>query len=147
MMRILGIDYGTVRIGIAISDPLGIMAFGVAVLGKGESFDQDIREIKKIIKKYDGVDQIVVGLPKTLAGEIGIAASAVLDFVEALKKEFKVAIDTWDERLTTADAEKMLISAGLSREKRKKVIDQSAAANMLQGYLDRRSRGRASPPL
>ncbi len=146
-MRILGIDYGTKRIGIAISDPLGITASGIAVLGKGESFDQDIREIKKIIKKYEGVDEIVVGLPKTLAGEIGIAASALLEFVAALKKEFKLAVDTWDERLTTAEAEKMLISAGLSREKRKKVIDQSAAANILQGYLDRRPVGRTNLPL
>ena len=137
-MRILGIDYGTKRIGIAISDPLGITASGVAVLGKGENFDQDILEIKKIIKKYEGVDQIVVGLPKTLRGEVGFAASAVLEFVGALKKEFKLAVETWDERLSTAEAEKMLIAAGLSREKRKKVIDQSAAANILQGYLDRK---------
>ena len=137
-MRILGIDYGSKRIGVAVSDPLEITAQGVAVIGKGETFDHDIRELKRLIKQYDGVDEIVVGLPKTMAGEIGASAKAALAFVDALKKEFKLNIATWDERLTTAAAEKTLISAGLSREKRKKVIDKSAAANILQSYLDRK---------
>jgi putative Holliday junction resolvase len=135
-MRVLGIDYGDKRIGISISDPLGFTAQGVAVIGKGETFDHDIREIKRIIKKYDGVDEIMVGLPKTMAGGIGVQAEKVLGFVEALKKEFKINIGTWDERLTTAEAERFLIEAGLSREKRKKVIDKSAAAVILQSYLD-----------
>jgi putative Holliday junction resolvase len=139
-MRILGIDYGSKRIGIAVSDPLGITAQGVAVIGKGETYDHDIRELKRIIKKYGGVDEIVVGLPKTMEGKIGPQAEKVLAFVEELKKEFKLNIATWDERLTTLEAEKMLISAGLSREKRKRVIDKSAAANILQTYLDRKSR-------
>lgn len=135
-MRILGIDYGDKRIGVAVSDPLGMIAQGVAVIGKGETFEQDIRELKRIIKKYDGVDEIVVGLPKTMAGAIGPQAEKVLAFVEALRKEFKLNIITWDERLTTAQAERVLIEAGLSREKRKKVIDKSAAANILQCYLN-----------
>jgi putative Holliday junction resolvase len=135
-MRILGIDYGSKRIGVAVSDPLGITAQGVAVIGKSESFERDIRELKKIIKKYDGVDEIVVGLPKTMAGEIGPSAKVVLEFIEALKREFKLNITAWDERLTTAEAERALISAGLSREKRKKVIDKSAAAIILQSFLD-----------
>ncbi len=139
-MRTLGIDYGDKRIGVAVSDPLGMIAQGVAVIGKGETFDHDIRELKRIIKKYGGVDEIVVGLPKTMAGEIGPQAEKVLTFVEALKKEFKLNIVTWDERLTTAFAERTLIEAGLSRQKRKKVIDKSAAANILQVYLDRKSK-------
>lgn len=139
-MRILGIDYGSKRIGIAISDPLGITAQGVAVIGKGEIFEQDINELKRIIKKYGGIDEIVVGLPKTMAGAIGEQAKIVLVFVEALKKEFKLNISTWDERLTTVEAEKTLISAGLSREKRKKVIDKSAATYILQSYLDSKIR-------
>ena len=138
-MRILGIDYGSKRIGIAVSDPLGITAQGVAVIGKGENYDHDIRELKRIIKKYGGVDEIVVGLPKTMEGKIGPQAEKILAFIEVLKKEFKLNITAWDERLTTLEAEKMLISAGLSREKRKKVIDKSAAANILQNYLDRKS--------
>jgi putative Holliday junction resolvase len=137
-MRILGIDYGDKRIGVAISDPLGLTAQAVAVIGKGEDFKQDINELKKIIKKYEGVDEIIVGLPKTMAGEIGKQAQKVLEFVGALKGSFKININTWDERLTTVEAEKTLISAGLSREKRKKVIDKSAATYILQSYLDRK---------
>lgn len=139
-MRILGIDYGDKRIGVAISDPLELTASGVAVIGKGETFDHDIRELKRIIKKYDGVDEIVVGLPKTMAGQIGPQAEKVLAFVEVLKKEFKLNIVTWDERLTTVEAERTLIEAGLSRAKRKKVIDKSAAAGILQSYLDRKKK-------
>ncbi len=135
-MRMLGIDFGEKRIGVAISDPLGFTAQAVAVIGKGESFDMDINELKKIIKKYEGVNEIVVGLPKTMAGEIGVQARKVLEFVEALKNNFKININTWDERLTTVEAEKTLISAGLSREKRKKVIDKSAATYILQSYLE-----------
>lgn len=133
-MRILGIDYGTKRIGIAVSDPLGITAQAVTVISKGKNYEQDLYKLKEVIKDLGGVDEIVVGLPKTLAGEIGTQAKIVLEFVEALKKEFKVS--TWDERLTTVEAEKTLISAGLSREKRKKVIDKSAATFILQSYLD-----------
>jgi putative holliday junction resolvase len=139
-MRVLGLDYGTKRIGVAVSDPLGLIAQGIAVLGKGETFADDLRELKRLIKKYDGVDEIVVGLPKRLSGEIGPAAEQVLAFVAALQQEFKLNIVTWDERLTTVMAERSLIEAGLSREKRKKVIDQSAAANILQGYLDSKKR-------
>ncbi|MDD5593104.1 MAG: Holliday junction resolvase RuvX, partial [Candidatus Margulisbacteria bacterium] len=136
-MRILGIDFGDKRIGVAISDPLGIIATGIAMIGKGETFEPDIREIKRLIKKYDGVDEIVVGLPKTMAGAIGVQAEKVLAFIEALKQEFKLNIVAWDERLTTVESERVLIEAGLSREKRRQVIDKSAAAAILQNYLDR----------
>jgi putative Holliday junction resolvase len=139
-MRILGLDFGAKRIGVAISDALGITAQGVAVIGRGKSFEEDITEINKIIKKYDGVDEIVVGLPKMLSGELGKQADLVMEFVEALKKGFKINISTWDERLTTVEAERALISAGLSREKRRKVIDKSAAMNILRTYLDRKRR-------
>lgn len=139
-MRIMGIDFGEKRIGVAISDPLGITAQGIAVLGKGPSFEADIKEINKLIKKYEGVDEIVIGLPKTLRGEIGTQARKVLEFVDALKNKFKIQISTWDERLTSVEAEKTLISAGLSREKRRKVIDKSAAAYILQSYLDSRKK-------
>ena len=140
-MRILGIDFGEKRIGLAISDPLGITAQGVAVIGKGLSFDQDIAEINKVIKKYDGVDEIVVGLPKSLSGAEGQQAKRVLEFVAALKSKFKLKITTWDERLSTAAVTRTLIDAGLSRQKRKKVIDKQAATFILQGYLDRKGLG------
>jgi putative Holliday junction resolvase len=135
-MRILGIDFGEKRIGVAISDPLGLTAQGVMVIGKSDTYEKDIKELNKIIKKYDGVDEIVVGLPKTMRGEIGPQAQKVLEFIEVLKQKFKLKITAWDERLTTVEAERTLISAGLSREKRRKVIDKSAAAYILQSYLD-----------
>ena len=135
-MRIIGIDYGDKRIGIAISDPLGFTAQGVAVVGKGVTFDEDIKELKKIIKKYEGVDEILIGLPKTMAGQIGIQAEKVLKFQEALKSAFKIPINTWDERLTTVQAERTLMEAGLSGKKRRKIVDKSAAAYILQSYLD-----------
>ena len=139
-MRVLGIDYGDKRIGVAISDPLGITAQPVSVIKRSQSFRDDFLELKKIIENYSGVDAIVVGLPKTMQGEIGIAAQKVLKFVEMLKKESGLEVVTWDERLTTAEAERMLISAGLSRAKRKQVIDKSAATYILQGYLDCRQK-------
>jgi putative Holliday junction resolvase len=135
-MRILGIDFGEKRMGVAVSDPLGMTAQAVAVIGKGKDFESDIRELKKIIKKYEGVDEIIVGLPKTMKGEVGEQAGKVLEFVAALKNNFKINVGTWDERLTTVEAEKTLIAAGLSRQKRKKVIDKSAATYILQSYLD-----------
>lgn len=139
-MRILGIDYGEKRIGVAVSDPLGITAQPVSVVNKSDSSEKDFVELNKIIEGYGGVDQIVVGLPKTMRGEIGIQAQKVLEFVEVLKDKTGQKVVTWDERLTTAAAEKMLISAGLSRAKRKKVIDKSAAACILQSYLDCKQR-------
>jgi putative holliday junction resolvase len=139
-MRTLGIDYGDKRIGIAISDPLGIIATGIAVVGKGETFEQDIQEISSLIKKYDGVGEIVVGLPRTLSGAAGIQVEKVMRFVDALKQGFKINISIWDERLTTASAERALIETGMPRAKRKQVIDQSAAANILQSYLDRKKK-------
>jgi putative holliday junction resolvase len=139
-VRTLGIDYGDKRIGIAISDPLGIIATGIAVVGKNETFAGDIQEIKELVKRYDGVDEIVVGLPKTMSGAAGIQVEKVMNFVDALKQEFKINIVTWDERLTTVKAERALIATGMSREKRKKVIDKSAAAVILQDYLDRKKK-------
>ncbi|OGB87464.1 Holliday junction DNA helicase RuvA [candidate division WOR-1 bacterium RIFCSPLOWO2_02_FULL_46_20] len=137
-MRILGLDYGAKRIGVAISDPLGITAQPVAVIEKTAGFEQNIQSLTKIIDQYGGVEEIVVGLPKRLSGKIGIAAEKVLVFVEALKKTLPLKIVTWDERLTTVQAEKNLIAAGLSRTKRKKVIDRSAATFILRSYLDRK---------
>lgn len=139
-MRILGLDYGEKRIGVAISDPLAMIAQGIAVISRGGTLADSLRELKLIINKYDGVKEIVVGLPKRLSGEIGPAAEQVLNFVAELKKELQQKIITWDERLTTVLAERSLIEAGLSRGKRKKVIDQSAAALILQSYLDAKKR-------
>ena len=139
-MRTLSIDYGDKRIGVAISDPLGIIATGIAVIGKGETFEQDIQEISSLIKKYDGVDEIVVGLPKRMSGAAGLQVEKVMKFVDALRQAFKINIVTSDERLTTVEAERALIATVMSLEKRKQVIDMSAAAVILQSYLDRKKK-------
>ena len=135
-MRIVALDYGTKRIGVAVSDPLGLIAQPIATL----DHDQAIPQLKELLKQYDQVEEIVVGLPKKLSGELGPAAEQVLVFVEQLRQTLTLKISTYDERLTTAAAAKTLIAAGLSRAKRKQVIDRSAAANILQGYLDRKAK-------
>ncbi|MBU1027316.1 MAG: Holliday junction resolvase RuvX [Candidatus Margulisbacteria bacterium] len=139
-MRVVGIDFGQKRIGVAISDPLCITAQPVTVIAKAETFSEDIEALKQTMSQYDGIEEIVVGLPKTMKGEIGISAQKVQEFVEALRQGLDIKILTYDERLTTAAVEKTLISAGLSRQKRKKVIDKSAATFLLQSYLDTRKK-------
>ena len=133
-MRLLGLDFGEKRIGVAVSDPLGFTAQAVAVIGR-KNLAEDIKEIKKLLDKYEATE-IVIGLPRTLKGEIGEEAKKVLEFAQVLEKDLKLSVITWDERLTTAAAEKVLIEADLSRQKRKKVIDKLAAVYILQSYLD-----------
>jgi putative Holliday junction resolvase len=135
-MRIVALDYGSKRVGVAVSDPLGLIAQPLATL----DHDRVIPQLKELLRQYDQVDEIVVGLPKKLSGELGQAAQDVLVFVEQLRQAVPIKISTYDERMTTAAAERTLIAAGLSREKRKKVIDRSAAANILQDYLDRQKK-------
>ncbi|MFA5840357.1 MAG: Holliday junction resolvase RuvX [Candidatus Margulisiibacteriota bacterium] len=136
-MRIVALDFGEKRIGVAISDPLKIIAQGIGFIAKADTYEKDAATLKELLKDYSCIEEIVVGLPKTLKGEIGFSAQKVLDFVEVLKKSFEVKISTWDERFTTASATKSLIEMGLSREKRKKVIDRTAATIILQEYLGR----------
>ncbi|MCU0641509.1 MAG: Holliday junction resolvase RuvX [Candidatus Margulisbacteria bacterium] len=135
-MRIVALDYGSKRIGVAVSDPLGLIAQPVATLDT----DQAIPQLQALLAKYDRIDEIVVGLPKRLSGELGPAADKVQAFVAQLQQTLTVPVTTYDERLTTAAAERTLIEAGLSRQKRRQVIDRSAAAHILQDYLDRRKK-------
>ena len=137
-MRILGIDLGEKRIGIAISDPMGITAQGVAVIKSTEP-SEDIEKIKEAMKMYGKIDEIIIGLPKTLKGKIGKQAEKVLKFKKLLESKINVPIKTWDERFTTVAVERVLIEAGLTRKKRKGVIDKEAAVYLLQGYLDSRN--------
>ena len=130
MKRILGLDVGEKRIGVAVSDLLGYIAQGISVVKR-----KDIEELKKIVSDYN-IERIIVGLPKNMDGSIGEQAKKALAFIEDLKKEIDLPILTWDERLTTKEAEGVLLKADLSRAKRKKVIDKLAAALILQGYLD-----------
>lgn len=135
-MRILGLDFGEKRIGVAVSDLLGYTAQGISTMRR-----ENIGELQGLIKDYE-VGRIIVGLPRNMDGSIGEQGKKVLDFVEKLKREIDLPIITWDERLTTREAERVLLAADLSRAKRKKVIDKLAAVLILQSYLDSRSRDR-----
>ncbi len=133
-MRIMGLDVGTRTIGIAISDELGITAQGLKTL-KRKSMEEDFEEIAAIIRQFE-IQKIVVGLPKNMDGTLGKQAEKVLKWMEALKDRIQIPMASWDERLSTVGASKVLLEADLSRRKRKKVIDKVAAVLILQGYLD-----------
>jgi putative holliday junction resolvase len=132
MGRILAIDYGTKRIGIAISDLLHMSSNGLPNI---ENNQRKFEEIAKIVQN-ESVEEVVIGLPRKLNGTIGEAAQAVQQFSEELKKYINVPIVFWDEWMTTAEAEKHLISQDKSRAKRKEIRDRVAAQLILQGYLD-----------
>jgi putative Holliday junction resolvase len=133
-MRIIGLDMGSHTIGLAISDESGMIAQSLETI-KRRSTEEDFKEISRVIDQFK-VEKIVVGLPKNMNGTLGKQAEMVLEWVEALKKRISLPVVTWDERLTTVGATKILLEADLSRKKRKKVIDQVAAALILQGFLD-----------
>lgn len=133
-MRLLGLDIGDVLIGVAISDPDMIIAQGLDSI-KRISLKKDIDTIIGIIKEYE-VGKIIIGLPKTLDDKIGIQAEKVLTFINSLKKKAGIPIITWDERLTTVLANKVLLDADMSRKKRKQFADKLSAVIILQGYLD-----------
>lgn len=138
--RSLGLDIGDVRIGVALSDPLGIIAQPFHVI-ECISPDRDLEAIRKIVEEKEVV-RIVVGLPLNQAGRVGPQAEKVLAFVEVLRKTVPIEIVTQDERFTTAGVERMLIDAGVRRKRRKQVIDKIAAQQILQMYLDRQRRSR-----
>lgn len=135
--RILGLDVGTKTVGVAVSDPLGYTAQGVGVI-RYRGAGQAIEEIRGLVDLYNA-ERLVVGYPLSLKGEPGPQAQAVQAFVDKLKA-LGLPIELVDERLTTKQAEQVLIAGGLRREKRREIIDQQAAILILQGYLDRRSR-------
>ena len=132
--RFLGIDYGSRRIGIAVSDPLNIIARGVTVV---ESSPRAIGEIKRLAEEFD-VEKVVVGFPLTLRGETGSKADEVNDFIERLGRELDREIVRLDERFTTLMAQQTLRDMGVKKKKREKkgAVDEMAAALILQQYLD-----------
>ena len=137
-MRTMGLDVGTHTIGVAISDELGITAQGLKTLRR-RSMEDDFKELTTIIGQYE-IARIVVGLPKNMDGTLGKQAEFVLKWIEVLTNKIQVPVVTWDERLSTVGASKVLLEADLSRKKRKKVIDKLAAVLILQGYLDQSRR-------
>lgn len=134
-MRKMGLDLGTKTIGIAISDELGWTAQGIETLKRHENTDKDLQRIEQLINEYD-VSEIVLGYPKNMNGTVGERGQASEQFAELLSARFDLPVHLWDERLTTVAAERMLLSADVSRKKRKNVIDKLAAVIILQGYLD-----------
>jgi putative holliday junction resolvase len=138
-MRILGLDVGTKTIGVAISDELGWTAQGLETLKRvPNQIKQDLIHLQTFITEYN-VEEIVVGLPKNMNGSIGPSGEMCQQFADTLHEHFNLPVILWDERLTTVAAEKMLISADISRKKRKQVIDKMAAVLILKGYLDSKS--------
>ena len=138
-MKVLGLDIGEKRIGIAISDELRYTAQGMKVLDR-RGVDNDVRELAEVIAA-NKVSTIVVGLPKNMDGSLGEGAQKVTAFVQKLKKATSVPITLWDERWTTSEATRVLLQADLSRKKRGKVVDKVAAVLILQGYLDSLANG------
>ncbi len=135
-MRILSLDVGERRIGMAVSDTLGLIAQQLETLIRGSEQD-DFKRIKDIIKEKE-VSEVVVGFPLNMDGTMGPKAEEISVFIEALKKECGISVNAWDERLTTREADRILREADVSRKKRKKLDDKLAAQLILQSYLDSR---------
>ncbi|TWT26223.1 Holliday junction resolvase RuvX [Planomicrobium sp. CPCC 101110] len=135
-MRTMGLDVGSKTIGVAISDAFGWTAQGIETVKINESAEEfGMERLGELIKQYE-VTEVVVGYPKNMNNTIGPRAEASERFAALLKEAYAIPVVLWDERLTTSAAEKMLISADVSRKNRKKVIDKMAAVMILQGYLD-----------
>jgi putative Holliday junction resolvase len=133
-MRILCLDVGTKRIGVALSDELNLTAQSLCTIER-TGLKRDIAVIKEIVEKYN-VEKIVVGMPFNLSGETGKTALAVKNFVEKLTNSTGVNVVEWDERFSTIAVNRVLHDAKLSRTKRKGIVDELSAVYILQGYLD-----------
>ncbi len=131
----MGLDVGEKTIGVAVSDDLGWTAQGVKTLLWKEDFKEVETDLQQLINEYH-IEKIVVGLPKNMNGTIGERGIKCQEFAEQCKETFHLPVDLWDERLTTMAAERVLLSADMSRKKRKKVIDKMAASIILQSYMD-----------
>ena len=136
-MRIMGLDYGSKTVGVAISDALCITAQGIETIQRKEEnkLRKTLARIEELAKEYQ-VDRIVLGYPKNMNNTIGERAEKSLELKEMLERRTGLPVIMWDERLTTVEAERTLIESNVRRENRKKYIDQIAAVFILQGYLD-----------
>jgi putative holliday junction resolvase len=139
IMRILALDHGTKRIGVAVSDELKLIAQPLEFIA-AEPFANFLARLNEILRTKE-VELILVGLPRNMDGSYGPAALKVREFVGALKEAVTIPLQTWDERLTTAQAQRFLIQGGVRRQQRKEKVDQTAAAILLQSYLDSRATG------
>ena len=139
-MRIMGLDFGSKTVGVAISDPLLITAQGLEIIRrKGENkLRQTLARIEELIVEYE-VSEIVLGLPKNMNDTLGDRANLSLEFQEKLERRTGLPVTMWDERLTTVSADRAMMEAGIRRERRKEYVDKIAAVFILQGYLDYRA--------
>ena len=136
-MRIMGLDYGSKTMGVAVSDPLGFTAQGVEIIRrKSENkMRQTLARIEELIAQYQ-VEEIVLGLPKNMNNTLGDRAEKSLELKETLERRTGLPVVMWDERLTTVSANRVLMETGVRRENRKEHVDEIAAVFILQGYLD-----------
>ena len=139
-MRILGLDFGTKTTGVAVSDPLGFTAQGLEIIRRTDSYNLNptINRIKEICEEYK-VEKIVLGFPKNMNNTEGERCQHTLVFKKKLEQALALPVDLWDERLTTMEAENVLLAADVSRGRRKQVIDKLAAVLILQNYLQAHS--------
>lgn len=136
-MRILGLDYGSVTVGVAVSDPLGITAQGLETITRPaeNKLRRTLARITELAQEYQA-EKIVLGFPKNMNNTVGERGEKALEFKTQLERRTGLPVLMWDERLTTVAANRSLMETGVRRENRKEVIDQIAAALILQGYLD-----------
>lgn len=138
-MRIMGLDFGSKTVGVAVSDPLGITAQGVEIIRRKEEnkLRQTYARIEELVLEYQ-VEEIVLGLPKNMNATEGERAQLTREFKDRLERRTGLPVTLWDERLTTVAADKAMMEAGIRREHRKDYVDMIAASLILQSYLDSR---------
>ncbi len=136
-MRVMGLDYGSKTVGVAISDALCLTAQGIETIQRKEEnkLRRTLARIEELVREYE-VEKIVLGFPKHMNNTIGDRAEKSLAFKEMLERRTGLEVILWDERLTTVEAERTLMESGVRREDRKKYVDKIAAVFILQGYLD-----------
>ena len=136
-MRILGLDYGSKTVGVAVSDPLGLTAQRLDTIWRKQEnkLRQTLARIKELVDEYQ-IEQIVLGYPKNMNNTVGERAEKALEFKEMLERRTGLPVVMWDERLTTVEADRTMMETGIRRENRKEYVDMIAAVFILQGYLD-----------
>ena len=138
-MRYLGLDLGSRTLGVAISDKSGTIARNLEIIRHNEDYDSLVPKVKEIIEEY-GVDEIVLGYPKNMDNTVGYKAKLSEEFKKKLEDEIEIPVNLQDERLSTKEAQDVLIKGDISRKKRKKVIDSMAACIILETYLNKKGK-------
>ena len=136
-MRILGLDFGSKTVGVAVSDPLMITAQGIEIIRRKDEnkLRQTLARIEELVKEYEA-ERIVLGLPKNMNNTMGVRVEKTMEFKALLERRTGLEVILWDERLTTVAADQAMMEAGIRRENRKDYVDMIAASLILQGYLD-----------